>query len=92
MQKRLQRSRIEKMVAGVCGGLAEYFSVDPTLVRAVFAVVTVLGGSGGAPLLRPVGRHALGAAIPLSVGAADRRAIPARAADGAVVSQGTDGR
>jgi len=46
MQKRLQRSRTEKMVAGVCGGLAEYFGVDPTLVRAVFAVVTVLGGAG----------------------------------------------
>jgi phage shock protein C len=46
MDKRLQRSRSEKMVAGVCGGLAAYFGVDPTLVRAVFAAVTILGGAG----------------------------------------------
>jgi phage shock protein C len=43
VEKKLQRSRSEKMVAGVCGGLAAYFGVDPTLVRAVFAVVGVLG-------------------------------------------------
>jgi phage shock protein C len=46
MNKRLQRSRTERMIGGVCGGLAEYFGVDPTLVRAVLAVVTVLGGAG----------------------------------------------
>ncbi len=46
MQKRLQRSRSEKMMAGVCGGLGEYFGVDPTLVRVVFAAITVLGGAG----------------------------------------------
>jgi phage shock protein C len=34
------------MIGGVCGGLADYFGVDPTLVRAVFAAITVLGGAG----------------------------------------------
>lgn len=42
----MQRSRSEKMVAGVCGGLAAYFGVDPTVVRVAFAAITVLGGAG----------------------------------------------
>ena len=46
MDKRLQRSRTERMIAGVCGGLADYFGVDPTVVRAVLAAVTVFGGAG----------------------------------------------
>jgi phage shock protein C len=41
--KRLTRSRSDRMIAGVCGGLAEYFNVDPTLVRLVFAVGAILG-------------------------------------------------
>lgn len=45
-QKRLQRSRTEKMIAGVCGGLAEYFDVDPTLVRLVWVFITLLAGVG----------------------------------------------
>jgi phage shock protein C len=44
MSQRLYRSRGERMLAGVCGGLAEYFNVDPTLVRVVYLVVTVLTG------------------------------------------------
>jgi phage shock protein PspC (stress-responsive transcriptional regulator) len=39
--KRLYRSKKGQMVAGVCAGLAEYFNVDPTLVRLVWAVVSV---------------------------------------------------
>ena len=46
MEKRLQRSRTERMIGGVCGGLGAYFGIDATLVRAVFAVVTVFGGAG----------------------------------------------
>jgi len=46
VDKRLQRSRTERMIAGVCGGLADYFGVDPTVVRAVLAAVTVFGGAG----------------------------------------------
>ncbi len=45
-EKKLVRSTTDKMVAGVCGGLAEYFDIDPTLVRALFVIVTLLGGSG----------------------------------------------
>lgn len=43
MAKRLYRSRDEKWLAGVCGGLAEYFEIDPVVVRAIFAVLLVLG-------------------------------------------------
>lgn len=39
--KRLYRSN-NRMLAGVCAGIAEYFNIDPTLVRAVYAVVSVL--------------------------------------------------
>lgn len=46
MERRLQRSRTEKMVGGVCGGLAEYFSIDPTIVRVLWVIITLLGGAG----------------------------------------------
>ena len=44
--KKLYRSRKEQMVAGVCGGIAEYFAVDPTIVRLVFVLLALLGGPG----------------------------------------------
>ena len=44
--KRLFRSNRDKMLAGVCGGLAEYFDIDPTLVRIAWVFFTFLGGSG----------------------------------------------
>ena len=44
--KKLYRSRNDRMIAGVCGGLGEYFSIDPTLFRLVFVVAAVFGGSG----------------------------------------------
>lgn len=46
MAKKLYRSRKDKMIGGVAGGLAEYFDVDPTLVRIVFIITLFLGGSG----------------------------------------------
>jgi phage shock protein C len=46
MEKRLQRSRTEKMIGGVCGGLADYFTVDPTIVRVLWVLLTLLGGAG----------------------------------------------
>jgi phage shock protein C len=46
MQKRLHRSRTEKMIAGVCGGLAEYLDLDPTIVRVVWVLITLLAGAG----------------------------------------------
>jgi len=47
MQARLERSTTNKVVAGVCAGLAEYLQVDPTLVRVFFAVGTILTGGLG---------------------------------------------
>jgi phage shock protein C len=47
--KRLYRSRDNRMIGGVCGGLAEYFNIDPTLVRLVFLILFLAAGSG--PLL-----------------------------------------
>jgi phage shock protein C len=44
--RKLYRSRTNRQVAGVCGGLAEYFGMDPTLMRVLFVVLAVLGGSG----------------------------------------------
>ncbi len=44
--KKLYRSRNDRMIAGVCGGLGEYFSIDPTLFRLVFVIAAVFGGSG----------------------------------------------
>lgn len=44
--KRLYRSRVERMIGGVCGGLGEYFDIDPTVVRLLFVFGTLLGGPG----------------------------------------------
>jgi len=45
-EKRLQRSSKDRVIAGVCGGLGEYFDLDPVLFRLLFVVVTLIGGSG----------------------------------------------
>lgn len=45
--RKLYRSRQERMIAGVCGGLGEYFDIDPTLVRLLFVVATLFGGPAG---------------------------------------------
>ena len=37
---------MSKMVAGVCGGVAEYFNIDPTVVRLIFVILGLLRGSG----------------------------------------------
>jgi phage shock protein C len=44
--KRLYRSETDSSVAGVCGGIAEYFNVDSTLVRLLFVLLTFAGGPG----------------------------------------------
>lgn len=46
MNKKLYKSNENKMVDGVCGGLAEYFGIAPTLVRLGWALFCALGGSG----------------------------------------------
>lgn len=45
-EKRLVKSQTDRKIAGVCGGIAEYFNVDPTLVRVVWAVLSCVGGAG----------------------------------------------
>lgn len=46
MEKRLYKSNENKMLSGVCGGIAEYFGIDPTLVRLGWVLFCALGGSG----------------------------------------------
>jgi phage shock protein C len=46
MDKKLHRSQTDKIIAGIAGGIGEYFEVDPTIVRLIFVLITVLGGSG----------------------------------------------
>ena len=46
MEKRLVRNVQDKKIAGVCAGLADYLDMDQTLVRAIWILFTLLGGSG----------------------------------------------
>lgn len=47
-QKRLHLSSTDKMISGVCGGIAEYFEVDPTLIRLAWVLVSIFSaGIGG---------------------------------------------
>jgi len=44
-QRRLARSQKNKMIAGVCGGIAEYLDVDPTVVRVLYVIVSILSAA-----------------------------------------------
>lgn len=46
MKKRLYKSNQDKMLDGVCGGIAEYFDLDPTVIRLAWVVFCAMGGSG----------------------------------------------
>ena len=46
MNKRLYKSNDNKMIDGVCAGIAEYFGIDPTLVRLAWVLFCAMGGSG----------------------------------------------
>jgi phage shock protein PspC (stress-responsive transcriptional regulator) len=46
MDRKLYRSRSEKMLGGVCGGLAAYAGIDPVIVRLFFVIFTMAGGAG----------------------------------------------
>ncbi|MCI8970701.1 MAG: PspC domain-containing protein [Oscillibacter sp.] len=46
MEKRLYKINRGKMVDGVCGGIAEYFGLDPSLVRLAWIIFSAMGGSG----------------------------------------------
>ena len=43
MEKKLYRSNTNKTIAGVCGGLAEYLNIDPTIIRVIWALVALSG-------------------------------------------------
>jgi phage shock protein C len=42
MNKKLYRSKTKKMIAGVCGGLAEYFDIDTSVVRLIFVGISLI--------------------------------------------------
>lgn len=44
--KRLYRSKNERIIGGVCGGIGEYLKTDPTLIRLLWIILTFMGGSG----------------------------------------------
>ena len=46
MNKRLYKSRNDVMLDGVCGGIAEYFDLDPTVIRLAWVVFCAMGGCG----------------------------------------------
>lgn len=46
MEKKLYRSSNDKVLAGVCGGLGEYFAVDTVVIRLLWVVFTLMGGAG----------------------------------------------
>ena len=46
MEKKLYRSKTDKKLAGVCGGMAKYFGIDPTIIRLIWALATVFAFAG----------------------------------------------
>jgi len=46
MARRLYKSSTSKILFGVCGGIAEYFDIDPIITRIILLLFTLLGGSG----------------------------------------------
>ena len=46
MDKRLYKSDVNRTIAGVCGGIGEYFNIDPTLIRLAWIIFCFAGGSG----------------------------------------------
>lgn len=47
MNRKLRRSSADYMLGGVCGGLAEYFEIDPTLVRVAYVLLTICTAFSG---------------------------------------------
>jgi phage shock protein PspC (stress-responsive transcriptional regulator) len=46
MAKKLYRSRKNRVIAGICGGLAEYFDVDPIIIRLITLILVLSAGAG----------------------------------------------
>lgn len=47
MAKTLYRSKTDRKIAGICGGLGKYFNIDPTVVRVIFILMLLPGGLPG---------------------------------------------
>lgn len=45
-RKRLYKSRNNKMICGVCAGIADYFNIDPSIVRVLWAILALAAGTG----------------------------------------------
>ena len=59
MEKKLYKSNQNKMICGVCGGIGEYFGIDPTIIRLAWAIFCLMGGSGILALHPGCGDHSL---------------------------------
>ncbi len=76
-ERRLHRSQRDKMIAGVCGGLGDFFEIDPVIFRVAFVLLAFFGGSGLviylvlALLMPPEGREAAPAGAVLHENAND---------------------
>ena len=46
LDKKLYKSSTNKMLAGVCGGIADYFGIDPTWIRLAWVIFSMTGGAG----------------------------------------------
>lgn len=46
MEKKLYRNTSDKMLCGVCSGIADYFKIDPTLIRLAWVIISLAGGGG----------------------------------------------
>ena len=44
--KRLYRSKTNRVIGGVCGGMGEYFGIDPTIIRLIWVILALMGGTG----------------------------------------------
>jgi len=88
-QKRLYRSRNDHMVSGVCAGVAEYFDIDPTLVRLGFVLLIFLTGGSLGPAL-PLIYLAMAIVIPEAPESAPTQivdVIPAPATEDAIAAE-----
>ena len=47
MTKRLYKSNTNKVISGVCGGLGEYFNIDPSIIRIIWVIIVFLTAIGG---------------------------------------------
>lgn len=46
MAKKLTKSRVDRKIAGVCGGIAEFFEMDVTIIRILWVIFALMGGGG----------------------------------------------